>query len=169
MVTQEIAKKYVSYCLESGVVTRKLLDPIDKTSKMYNTRFAGTSPTSKDSKGYLVMRLEGKTYKVSRLIWLYTTGDWPDQVDHENRIRDDNRWVNLKDVSNQQNSWNRGKYAEGKTTSKHAGVSLHRGTNKWRAQVAIDGKKEHLGLFETEEEASGVYQQRFTKLTKEVQ
>ena len=42
-------------------------------------------------------------------------------------------------------------------TSKHRGVSLDKGTGKWKAQIRVDGKKQHLGLFIDENEAAASY------------
>jgi hypothetical protein len=42
-------------------------------------------------------------------------------------------------------------------SSKYKGVSWHKATNKWQSQIQINGKKKHLGLFKTEEEAYDVY------------
>lgn len=165
MITQEKAKILFEYDEGTGVLTRKPLPATSKTNKMYNTRFAGKTPTSKDSKGYLTVRAEGKTYRVARLIYLWMEGYFPDQVDHIDRDRTNNSWANLRAVDNQQNSWYRGKYNRGNTTSTYQGVSLHRKTNKWRAQISINEDKQHLGLFKTEQEAYETYKLKFLELT----
>src|ERR1700733_8234977 len=47
--------------------------------------------------GHLRVRIDGKDYQVSHLIWLYVTGSWPEhQIEHMNTINDDNRWTNLR-------------------------------------------------------------------------
>ena len=49
------------------------------------------------TKGYRVVVINKKTYKEHRLVWLYHYGHMPkDQIDHINRIRDDNRIENLE-------------------------------------------------------------------------
>lgn len=51
----------------------------------------------------------GKVYKASRLAVLYMTGEWPlGEVDHINRIPNDDRWVNLRVVTRGQNMQNTG-------------------------------------------------------------
>ena len=40
-----------------------------------------------------------------------------------------------------------------KFTSRHKGVFLHKSSGKWQAQITINGKQEHIGLFPTELEA----------------
>ena len=60
-----------------------------------------------DRWGYFNIIFEHKQYLVHRFVFLIATGDWPkDQVDHINGAKADNRWVNLRDVTAQQNQAN---------------------------------------------------------------
>ena len=45
-----------------------------------------------------------------------------------------------------------------KWTSEYKGVFFHKASNKWRAQITINGKRKHLGSFHTEIEAHHAYQ-----------
>jgi hypothetical protein len=57
-----------------------------------------------DGNGYLDTRIGGKTYKLHRLAFLYMEGEFPpDQVDHINTVRSDNRWVNLRKYTQLEN------------------------------------------------------------------
>ena len=40
------------------------------------------------------------------------------------------------------------------------GASWHTKSNKWRAAIQIDGKKKHLGYFDTPEEAHQVFMEQ---------
>jgi hypothetical protein len=71
------------------------------------------------------------------------------ELDHKNRIKNDNRIDNLRIVSSQQNSFNK--------NSK--GYFFDKASNKWRAQIQVEGKRFYLGLFNTEEEARQAYLQ----------
>jgi hypothetical protein len=52
--------------------------------------------------------IDGKLYKAARLAWLYIHGESPEnQIDHINRVRDDNRLANLKDVTSSENNNNK--------------------------------------------------------------
>ena len=39
-------------------------------------------------------------------------------------------------------------------SSKYAGITFDKANKKWRAQIMIDGKNRHIGLYENEEEAA---------------
>ncbi len=49
-------------------------------------------------------------------------------------------------------------------TSKYKGVCFHKGTNKWVAQITINGKKKHIGLFPTEALAHQAYQAKLKEI-----
>lgn len=50
--------------------------------------------------GYLSIQVAGKRYYAHRLAWFYMTGKWPEnEIDHKNRIRNDNRWENLREAT----------------------------------------------------------------------
>lgn len=108
------------------------------------------------NKGYLILQLtyksKSKYYKVHRLVafcFLELDLENPNQViDHKDRDKSNNDISNLRIVTIQQNAFN--------TNAK--GYYWHKRANKWRAQIRINGKKKHLGSFDTEEEASKAYQ-----------
>lgn len=81
----------------------------------------------------------------------------PSQVDHINGNKLDNRLQNLRVVTQQQNSWNRGPRKNSQSGLK--GVCLHKPTQKWLAKICVDGKQKHLGLFEDKLEAARAYNQ----------
>jgi hypothetical protein len=90
-------------------------------------------------------------------------------VDHIDGNGLNNRRSNLRLVDTKQNARNRNPNA-GKTTK---GVSYHRNTGKWSAQIRVGGKKIHLGLFITSELAQAAYnaaaQRHFGEFAKLVQ
>jgi hypothetical protein len=57
--------------------------------------------------GYLRITVLGKSYYAHRLAWFYMNGEWPDQIDHINGIKSDNRIENLRNVTVQQNNQNK--------------------------------------------------------------
>ena len=76
-------------------------------------------------------------------------------VDHINHDALDNRRSNLRLATPQQNQCNR--KSQVGATSKFLGVHIHSQSGKWTAQVTLNGKRKHLGLFDCEEDAARAY------------
>ena len=72
---------------------------------------------------------------------------------HKNRINLDNRYENLRIITQKENSYNRTKNIT--SNNKYKGV-IKRG-NKYIATVTKDGKRHEIGGFETEEDAANAY------------
>jgi hypothetical protein len=96
--------------------------------------------------GYRAIKINGKIYKAHRLAFLYMTGKFPpDDTDHINHSRDDNRFVNLRKVTRLENLRNQSMYSKNK--SGFTGVYWDKARNKWKANIKINGKSKHLGRF----------------------
>ena len=104
-----------------------------------------------NSDGYLNIIVCGKHYKAHRLAFLYMTGGTPNQVDHINHDRKDNRWENLRPANNKINQQNQSKYKN--NTSGYTGVVWSKSNKKWQAQIKSNGKNIHLGYFKKIKEA----------------
>ncbi|MBO1034239.1 HNH endonuclease [Delftia sp. SD018] len=116
---------------------------------------AGTQVGAKMRSGYIAIRINFKLYYAHRLAWLYVHGAWPpDQVDHINGARDDNRIANLRLADRFRNTQNL-RSAKAGNKSGLLGVSPHQ--NRWRAFLHVHGKTHHLGLYNTPEEAHAAY------------
>ena len=103
----------------------------------------------KNTQGYLGICIEGKTYLGHRLAWLYMTGKYPENfIDHINQDRYDNRWENLRDASQEENTQNAKLHRDNK--SGIHGVFYLKGKGKWRATIGRtsgDYGYEYLGQF----------------------
>ena len=102
--------------------------------------------------GYRIININRKNYREHRLVWLWHYGTMPlNQLDHINRIRNDNRIENLRECTTKENHQNRSIGTN--NTSGHIGVSWDKKPNKWKAHITVDGKSSHLGYFERLEDA----------------
>ncbi len=109
---------------------------------------------SLDGKGYWRITVDGVDYRAHRLAWLYMTGRWPThEIDHKNRNRADNRWQNLREATSGEQRQNQ--LLRKDATSGFRGVTYLSRKNKWLARIALDGKRKHLGVYDTEESAVG--------------
>jgi len=116
--------------------------------------FAGDLATQKHSAGYLAVAINRKSHLAHRVIFFYKNGYWPNMMDHINHIKTDNRWCNLREVNNQENTMNTSPQKNSDTGI--IGVCLHKPTNRYRAYIMVNRKHIHLGLFDTIEEAANV-------------
>ena len=76
-------------------------------------------------------------------------------VDHRNGDGLDNRKQNLRVATKAQNNQNTRVRLDNR--SGYRGVTWHKHTGRWRAQICVDGRRTHLGLFDTAEQAALVY------------
>lgn len=148
ILTQSRLRELFDYNPETGVFTRKV--------SMGARGRKGSRVGYDDGKGYLQTMIDGQKHRLHRLAILHMTGIWPEEdVDHINRIRYDNRAVNLRTVSRTENSHNKCKSKS--NTSGYLGVSWVPGICKWEARIACGGKPSILGYFTTPELASAAY------------
>jgi len=114
--------------------------------------------------GYRRIGIEGQAYQAHRLIWKYLCGKDPKEfIDHIDGNKINNNIKNLREATKQQNNHNRGPSKNNKLGIK--GVSKSR--NKYTAEIFINGKKKHLGMFFTIEEARLAREEAEKKLFKE--
>ena len=108
--------------------------------------------TLEKSSGYVRIKISGRKYRAHRLAWLIVYGSFPpDQLDHINGIRHDNRIINLRAVTHAENSRNRALDIRNK--SGYTGITYNKKTNKWLAKIGGTDKRVHLGCFENKEDA----------------
>jgi hypothetical protein len=142
-LTQARLKELLHYDADTGVFTW-IKSGIGRSSSLIA---GGLQKT-----GSRHIKINNKSYQAHRLAWLYIEGEFSSKmIDHINGIRDDNRWINLRTATRQENCYNRGKQLNNK--SGYKGVSWNNSRSKWVAQIVINGKKKHLGLFIAKEQA----------------
>lgn len=101
-----------------------------------------------DARGYVKIFIDGKSYTASRLAFLYMEGYFPEnQVDHKDRVKHNNKWENLREVSFSCNMRNKSVYRNNSTGV--TGVSWDKRNEKWHSQIQSNKIKIHLGFHET--------------------
>ena len=89
--------------------------------------------------------LDGNAYLAHRLAFYYIYKYWPEnEIDHINRIRDDNRIINLREISTCCNNKNASLRCDNISGIKGVGWNKHR--NKWYAEIGHLKKYYRLGL-----------------------
>ena len=106
-----------------------------------------------DSSGYLQICLEKRSVLVHRIIWVMHHGDYPEEVDHINRVRTDNRLCNLRRANINLNPKNHSKRKD--NTSGQVGVNFKNG--KWVARIQVDKVRIHIGVFKSFDDAKLAY------------
>lgn len=103
-------------------------------------------------RGYRLINYKGKRYRSHRLVWVIHNGCIADgEMDHINGVKDDNRIINLRVVTTQENQKNTKMHKH--NTSGCMGVHFHTRDKKWTVRIKINRKYIHLGSYKTKEEA----------------
>lgn len=122
----------------------------DPETGIFTWRTSSQTAGSQNDRGYVRITIDGSDHKAHRLAHLYMTGEWPSaQIDHRSRVRDDNRWDNLRGATNGQNQANKA----ATSASGHKGVYWAPHAGMWRAELTLrrGGKrvKKVLGYFQS--------------------
>jgi hypothetical protein len=162
MPSQEALLGLFHYAPETGVLTWKRRAGNGKTAQGFNNKcagkMAGTVSKAKGNSAYVMVAIRdpllgNKIYLAHRLIWKLMTGDEPpEQVDHIDGVRVNNRWANLRAADNSKNMMN----TAPRSGSGFKGV-YHRAQNSrspWVAKVACGGRVHHIGAFATPDGAA---------------
>ncbi len=134
----------------------------DRYRRTWNTLHGGKPITCVTDNGYIVLRFDGRKYFAHRVCFALDHGieisDLPEQIDHRDTDRTNNRRVNLRAATASTNQMNRS-LSTSASTSGLKGVSWHKAHMKWRSSIQVNGKQKHLGLFDDPLEAHAAYVQ----------
>jgi hypothetical protein len=158
-LTQDIVKELLYYNQETGEFIWKTRDikwfSNKQSCSSWNNRFSGTLAGTLKPNSYIRIGIKGKYYAAHRLAWLYVYGTFPEELDHINGIKTDNRIKNLRECSRVENCQNRKVRSDNVCGLKS--VHLHKGTKKYMARIQYNKERLYLGLFETAYEAHNAY------------
>ena len=147
ILTAERLREVLDYNPDTGVFVWKV-----RTSTRTHV---GDVAGSRNSDGYLQIKIDRIRYKCHRLAWLYINGVWPTgEIDHVNCVRDDNRITNLRDVSRNVNMQNQ-LAAHSNNVSGMLGVCQRK--KGWQAELQYNGIRYYLGSYATPEQAHAAY------------
>lgn len=121
---------------ESGIITRK-------TSR--GSRPAGGVAGTVRPDGYIQLSIDNKSYLAHRLIFLIAFGFYPEQVDHINGVKNDNRSSNLRAADNVTNARNQKMNSANKTGI--AGVRYRESRNAYEAYWDEGGGRKRYKYF----------------------
>ena len=102
---------------------------------------------------YVYTRIRQSTKRIFMHRMIYNV-DKGYEVDHINHTPYDNRKENLRIVTRSQNNMNHG--INSRNTSGVTGVSYHNSLQKWVAEISVNKKKIHLGVFDNLEDAAKI-------------
>jgi hypothetical protein len=148
MITAERLREVLSYDSATGIFRWKIKPrPQSEVGDIAGTRH---------NQGYWHIRVLGQHYLAHRLAWLYMTGEWPEAlVDHRDRNRSNNAWLNLRAATKSQNAANSAAHAD--SISGIKGVRWHEGHRKWDVTVCVNGVRTCHGRFDDLDEAKAAY------------
>ena len=138
VLTQGELKEYLTYDKVSGIFIWNL----DRKPMTKKGDIAGCLDLST---GYIRIGIKGQLYASHRLAWQYEYGVVPDEIDHINHCRSDNRIGNLRESNTKTNMKNKSKYKT--NTSGVTGVRWCTRDNRWIAKISLEGKHKSLGYF----------------------
>jgi hypothetical protein len=146
-------KEILSYDPLSGIFT---------WNKCARPELAGKIAGFKTTQGYIRITINRKFYPAQNLAWFYVTGSLPEHImDHRNRVRDDNRFSNLRQANDCQNAWN---ISPRKSREGRKGVTWGKKEKRWIARIQVNNKNTTIGYFKTAEEAAHAYQVKAREL-----
>lgn len=121
------------------------VDEIDWDLSFYTWYLAG--------KGYPMAWIDGKNVKMATIIAKRMGLHNPEQIDHIDQNKLNNKRDNLRAATNQLNQANRGV-----NSNNHLGIKgVRKMYNKYQARICINRRSISLGYFNTIEEASKAY------------
>lgn len=129
-----------------GTALETIIDKedLDRAQEYQGTWYSLWSPCTNSFYARSASTKEGKTTAIHFHRWISRCPIGL-EVDHINHDTLDNTRANIRNVTIADNNQNVRKRVD--NISGFSGVSWHKGANKWKAQINIENRRTHLGLF----------------------
>lgn len=158
----DVLRELISYDPETGALTWLPREPKHFTGEhrmspkgraaQWNGQFAGKPAiTTRSATGYRKGTIFCRHFFAHRIAFALHHGFWPEEIDHINGDKADNRACNLRQATPSQNNRNRALPSTNK--SGRIGVHYYQLGDCWRAHAKVGGRQVHLGSFQTRQAA----------------
>ena len=98
----------------------------------YNARKGMVAGHLHKKYGYIRIVIDGHTCEAHRLAWFYMTGEWPNVVDHNDRVKHNNAWLNLNNGTQSDNMKNTAR-------TKFATINgITKSTSSWAFELGLN-------------------------------
>lgn len=158
----EVVKQLVDYCPQSGLFTwrkrdEKFIQSRDasvkrKICKNWNARYCEKPAfTTMSARGYFVSTILCQRFYAHQIAWAIFNNEWPDEIDHINGDRTDNRIENLRNVNHAENMKNLRRQKRNKTGA--VGVWYDSARQSYQSYITVDKKRINLGRYKCLDDA----------------
>jgi len=142
-LTKQRADELLDYDPDSGIFTWRV---------SRGRARAGSPAGCIESNGYLRIQIDARQYSAHRIAWLMTHGEFPpDEIDHIDGDRLNNRISNLRAVTRLENLRNQARQKN--NTSGVTGVVWRKDRAKWQSSIKVNWRRKHLGYFDSFDDA----------------
>jgi len=122
--------------------------PDGRKRNIFNAKFANKVAGTPHN-GYLRLRIGGSLHLVHRIIWMMSYGEWPDNIDHVDHDRSNNKLSNLRNVTKSENAKNRSLNIN--NTSGKSGVIQDKRSGRWVCRLGANHG--YVGSYQNIEDA----------------
>jgi len=143
---KKLIRKHLAYDAKTGIITW-----IKKTSNQSRVKVGDEAGYLNTGHGYRSIKFKDRQYQGHRLAFVLMYEKIPEEVDHINHNKTDNRWANLRPATHKINGQNQSMKVNNK--SGFTGVCWDKTKSKWVSNITVKGKQKNLGVFDDLQDA----------------
>lgn len=103
------------------------------------------------TKGYRYIQLHGKKVAAHQLAYWWITEEWVIDLDHIDRVKDNNSFSNLRVATRREQGLNRSLQINNRSGYKN--ITWFKRTSRWKVEFKYNGRQIHVGYFKDIKEA----------------